>query len=97
MGKITPLVLIALTVVLMYFALSGSHGYFHLLRGEKQALALTRKTESLDKDMRDLRKRIQAIQDEPSALEKQAREEVGFAKPGETLYIFPSQRKSEIR
>jgi cell division protein FtsB len=92
MKKVTSGVLIALTIVLLYFALAGTHGYFRLQRGKGQALALQRKTDTLDKEMRELRKRISAIQNEPDALEKKAREDVGFAKPGETVYIFPTRK-----
>lgn len=94
MNKVTPVVLIGLTAVLFYFALAGSHGYFQLGRSERQALALQRKTDSLDKEMRELRDRISAIESDPAALERKAREDVGLAKPGESVYIFPS-RKAE--
>ena len=92
MKTITPVVLLGLTGLLLYFALVGPHGYSHLLQTKKESLALEKKSESLDKEMRDLRRQIEALKENPVALEKHAREKVDFAKPGETVYIFPSHK-----
>lgn len=92
MKTITPVLLLGLTCLLLYFAFAGSHGYLHLLQTRKESAALEKKSDSLEKEMRDLRRQIEALEQDPVALEKHAREEVGFAKPGETIYVFPSKK-----
>lgn len=95
MKHLTSLIILGFTGIVFYFALYGSHGYMHLLRSRTEAGSLQQKSESLDKEIRDLRRRIAALEQDPETLEKHAREQVGFSKPGETVYIFPSKKASQ--
>ena len=97
MKRITPIVLVCLTVALFYFAIHGSHGYFRLLQTQREGLALERKSASLDKEIRELRRQIRAIGEDPLELEHQAREDLGLAKTGETLYVLPSRESAPQR
>ena len=55
-------------------------------RNETEVLRLERENASLSERVARLRREVKALQGDPSALERAAREELGFVKPGEVVY-----------
>ncbi len=43
-----------------------------------------------------LRRQIQAMQDDPRVQERWIREELGYVRPGEVLYLFPGDRSVDF-
>ena len=46
----------------------------------------------MDEDNRRLDAEIKALKSDPKAIEKEAREQLRYAKPGEVIYLLPEQR-----
>ena len=74
MNRVISVVLLGLTAILFYFALAGSHGYLQLLRTREEITSLEEKSNELGREMRQLQNKIYAINHQPGAVEKQARE-----------------------
>jgi cell division protein FtsB len=74
--------------------------FFHVVLGANGALAYgNKRTEykTLEKDVdqlqgqnEQLRKHIEALKDDPAAIEREAREQLHYAKPGEIVYVAPA-------
>ncbi len=55
-------------------------------RNEQEAARLARENEALEQRVARLRREVKALQGDPAALERAAREELGYVKPGEIVY-----------
>ena len=72
---------------------------FHVVLGQNGLTAYEQKrrnTVALDKDLNALqrendllREHVQRLQNDPSAIEHQAREELHYTRPGEVIYTLP--------
>lgn len=80
------------TVVLLVDALIGDKGFVERLRAgrqyEQEAAALA----ALRLENAQLRERIRRLREDPRAIESIAREELGFIRPGELLFIVRDAR-----
>ena len=74
--------------------------FFHVVLGANGALAYGNKRseyKTLEKDVDtlqeqndQLRKHIEALKSDPAAIEREAREQLHYAKPGEIVYVAPA-------
>jgi len=78
------IVLIALVVA----ALFGDRGMLHLLAQKERAEALARAIEELRAENRRLAEDIVALKRDPAAIERVAREQLGLARRGETVFLI---------
>jgi cell division protein FtsB len=72
-----------------YHAIFGANGFlvFHEKKSESQRLELEIQTLQQDNARRE--KEIRALKSEPQAIEKEARERLRYARPGEVIYTLP--------
>ncbi len=63
-------------------------------RMRKEVLRLDSQIQREEETSRQLRASIDALQHDPKALERLARDTLGYAKPGETVIRFDSSAKS---
>ncbi len=82
--------LIAL-IALLVGSLFGDHGVLQLLSQQARAEVLAQDLEELRQENRRLAGEIRALKLEPSAVERLARERLGLARPGETVFIIRSE------
>lgn len=80
----------SLFVALALFTAFGERGVFHLWRLNGEKKQLQEKNFLLQKENAALRDRVNRIRNDDLYLEKIAREELGLARPGETVYRFAS-------
>jgi cell division protein FtsB len=74
--------------------------FFHVVLGANGALAygskrseyktLEKDVDQLQEDNDQLRKHIEALKVDPAAIEREAREQLHYAKPGEMVYVAPA-------
>ena len=76
---------IALLVLLALSALD-KEGLRKARRNEAEAERLERENAALEQRVARLRREVKALQGDPAALERAAREELGYVKPGEIVY-----------
>lgn len=74
-------------VALAVGAFFGDRGVLHLMQQKERAAALRSELEELRSENAHLAEQIQALRSDPRAIERLAREELGLARPGETLFL----------
>jgi cell division protein FtsB len=78
-------------VGLFAHVLLGHNGWvsYRQKRAEYQKLQID--LQHVDEDNRRLEGEIKALKSDPKAIEKEAREQLRYAKPGEVIYLLPEQ------
>jgi cell division protein FtsB len=73
-----------------YHAIFGANGFlvFHQKKNESHRLEL--EIQSLQQDNARREREIKALKSEPQAIEKEARERLRYARPGEVIYTLPA-------
>ncbi|MEP6782987.1 MAG: septum formation initiator family protein [Acidobacteriota bacterium] len=79
--------LVFITVVIIVDAVAGEKGLLALLQARREYSALERSLERSRTENAELREMARRLREEPSAIEEQARKELGLIKPGEVLFI----------
>ncbi len=83
--KVTIGCIVAVLILLGLSALDRD-GLRTALRNESEAERLARENAALEQRVARLRREVRALQGDPGALERAAREELGYVKPGEVVY-----------
>lgn len=78
------LVLIALLVGSLF----GDRGMLHLMVQRERAQALEKEIDQLRAENTRLTEEIRALKTDPRAVERLAREQLGLARPGETVFLI---------
>jgi cell division protein FtsB len=82
----------AAVVGLLALSVLDPGGLRKALRNEAEAERLQRENASLEQRVARLRREVKALQGDPAALERAAREELGYVKPGEIVYKLDEVR-----
>ena len=84
-------VAIALALLLTWHVVNGRNGLtvWHKKRAEDRQLR--HEIEDLQKENARLRDRIDHLKNDPDSIEREAREKLHYAKPGEVIYALPDQ------
>jgi len=79
-----------LAVQLAWHVVFGANGalVFHQKRAEYRKLQ--QETEQLQLENQRLQEHVQSLKSDPKAIEKEAREQLRYAKPGEVVYTVPA-------
>lgn len=75
-------------VALLVGSLFGDKGLLRLAEQRERTRALEQQVESLRGENTVLATEIQALKSDPRAIERLAREELGLARPGETVFVL---------
>lgn len=70
-------------------AFFGPRGYLDVRRSRKELEVFTKQVEAQRIRVRDLRAEVKELQKNPGAVERIAREELGFIRPGEITFLLP--------
>jgi cell division protein FtsB len=76
----------ALLVLVLMHTLFGPYGYLSMRRSQHEIEKLREEIDRLDRENAHLSGEIRALQTDPAAIEKVAREDMGLARPGEMIY-----------
>ena len=80
------LLYLAAVAALLAASALDPNGLRKALRNESEGMRLAHENEALAQKVARLRREVKALQGDPVALERAAREELGFVKPGEIVY-----------
>ena len=86
--KATTLFSIIAVIALIVGSLFGDRGILQLLRQRQRTEELAREIDQLQEENRALAEDIASLRRDPAALEKLAREQLGLARPGETVFLL---------
>jgi cell division protein FtsB len=86
--KAALLACVIFIIALVLGAIFGDRGILHLVEKRRRAEALEREIARLEDENRRLATQIEALRREPRAVEALAREELGLARPGETVFLI---------
>lgn len=78
-----------LLVLLLLVGIFNKDGIWEVLESRREVLALKASIARLEKENSLLVQEIDALKNDPRYLEKIAREDLGLARPGETIFVFP--------
>jgi cell division protein FtsB len=86
--KAATLASILALVALVVGSLFGDGGVLQVLAQREHGAALRRQIEELRQENVRLAAEIQALRRDPRSVERIAREELGLARPGETVFVI---------
>jgi cell division protein FtsB len=86
--KATTLFSIIAVIALVVGSLFGDRGILQLLRQRQRTEELAREIERLRDENRVLAEHIVSLRRDPAAIERLAREQLGLARPGETVFVL---------
>ncbi len=90
--KLATLAVGLLICVLGYHVVFGANGLFVYEQKRKESRALQGQILDLDRQNAALEQQIKALKSDPQAIEKEARERLRYARPGEVIYTLPAPR-----
>ncbi len=78
-----------------YFVMFGTNGVLAYQKKKVELEKLKKEVQELQAENTDRQKRIAALKSDPKAIEKEAREQLRYAKPGEVIYVMPAPKPQE--
>jgi len=87
LGTVAAVVLI---VGLMLHAMFGANGMVAYRQKHGEVQSLKTEVDRLQKENEESSARIKALKSDPKAIEKEAREQFGYTRPGEVVYVNPA-------
>jgi len=89
------LLTLAFLAAIILDALFSETGIFQLWRVEEDFKALHLKIKALERENSELERQIEELLSGREATERIAREELGFSRPGEVIYLFPKEETED--
>ena len=89
--------LMAALALMLFFLVFGEWGLLHYQRLSEERRSLEQRSQALQRENELLREKIYRITKDDRYLEKIAREDLGLAKKGEIIFLFPSGGVKEAR
>jgi cell division protein FtsB len=88
--KIGTILAAALAVWLFFHVVLGANGALAYDNKRNEYKTLEKDVDQLQEQNEQLRKHIEALKGDPAAIEREAREQLHYAKPGEIVYVAPA-------
>jgi cell division protein FtsB len=88
---------VGLALLLTWHVINGKHGLsvWQQKRAEDRQLQL--EIEDLEQENARLRDHIERLKSDPEAIEREAREKLHYARPGEVIYTLPAQPQTQAQ
>lgn len=84
--------MILIAVLLAYHVFAGTNGISVYFKKKAENRTLQQELDQLRKESEDLNRRVKALRSDPQTIEKEAREQLKYAKPGEVIYVMPEPK-----
>ncbi len=95
MRKFAPIVLISLAALVLGLTVFGADGLAKLQELRASLEAQETKNAQSRRQVGSVKEEVDALQHQPRALERLARDELGMARPGEFIFIFEAPENKE--
>jgi cell division protein FtsB len=83
--------LVLVCIALLVHEIFGPHGFLALRQEKKEVESLCQQIQQLERENEQLDKRIKALQSDPKAIERLAREQLRLLIQGEIIYTLPEK------
>lgn len=80
-----------LTCVIAYHVVFGANGWVVYQKKKVEYRQLQQQLQQLNKENAALQGDVKALKTDKSAIEREAREQLHYTRPGEVVYVMPSQ------
>jgi len=80
-------------LLLGYHVFTGSNGIRVYTQKRAENQKLQQEMEQLKKENENLTQSVRSLKSDPNAIEKEAREQLRYAKPGEVIFVVPEQKR----
>ncbi len=85
--------LFLLASLLAVHVLFGTNGWMAYEKKKVEYRKVTQDVQQMQQDNEQIQQQIKALKTDPKAIEKEAREQLRYAKPGEIVYMMPAPRQ----
>ncbi len=82
-------------VLLAYHVIFGANGWVAYHQKKVEYYKLQQEVQQIEADNDRLNKNIKELKTDPKAIEKEAREQLRYAKPGEVIYVMPAPKPQQ--
>jgi cell division protein FtsB len=89
--KLATAAVAVVAILLAIHVIFGANGMVVYQGKKSEYRVLQKDADQLQKENQQLSERIKALKTDPSAIEKEAREQLHYARPGEVIYLTPGQ------
>jgi cell division protein FtsB len=89
--KLATAAVALLACLLAVHVVAGPNGLFTYQQKRSEYKKLEKEVQQLQTDNERLSKQIGSLKSDPKAIEKEAREQLRYARPGEVVYTLPNQ------
>lgn len=79
-----------LTMLMAYHVIFGANGMLTYERKKTEYRNLQNELDSLQKENGRLQQEVKALRTDPKTIEREAREQLRYARPGEVIYTLPA-------
>jgi cell division protein FtsB len=95
--KLATSAVVLLIVMTAYHVIFGANGILIYQQKRTEYRKLEAELKSLQEENQRIAEHVKALQTDPKAIEKEAREQLRYAKPGEVIYVAPERPQNETR
>ena len=93
--RVLILVVVTAAFLVLIAAATGDRGYLEMLRRRVAHEDLAKQVSALKAENETLLAEIAALKRDPLVIEKLAREKLGYARPGEVIYLLPPKPETQ--
>jgi len=80
---------VLLALLVTWHVIHGQHGLSVWQQKRTEDRALQREIQDLQQENAQMRQQVERLKSDPEAIEREAREKLHYAKPGEVIYTLP--------
>ncbi len=88
-------VAVVLALLVTWHVIYGKHGLSVWQQKRAEDRALQQEIKDLQQENAQMRQQIERLKSDPDAIEREAREKLHYAKPGEVIYTLPAQPQAQ--
>lgn len=94
--KLATVAVAALAIMLAVHVIFGDNGMVVYQGKKAEFRALQKDVDQLQAEKQQLSDQIKSLKTDPNAIEKEAREQLHYARPGEIIYLTPGQQNPNV-
>jgi cell division protein FtsB len=94
--KVATAGVLAVAALVAYHAMFGANGMVAYQNKRVELKSVNVEVDKLQQENHQLSDQIKALKSDPKAIEKEAREQLRYARPGEVIYLLPGQKRADI-